>query len=77
MTPNFSALEADVIQAQTWLNERTRLKQAASAATAAANAQRPAGLPPSWLPDFKLSGTNVVVVAWFDSVHFGNQLNRS
>lgn len=73
-TPNLSAIAAEVAEAQTALNRATAKKNSASAIYASALAQRPAGIDPTWLPDFTISGSNAVVRAWFDPNHFGNRL---
>lgn len=74
MTPNLSAMAAELAQAQTYITQLTNRKQAASAIHASALSQRPAGIPASWQPDYILSAGTASVKAWFDPNHYGNQL---
>lgn len=74
-TPNISALSVEVTELQAQLDKATQRRDNQSAALALAMSMKPAGLPASWLPDFKRSGTSVTIYAWFDPDKYGNRLN--
>lgn len=75
MTPNLSAIAAEVATLQLQAQRAQTRFDNISAQFAAALALRPAGIDPEWLPDFTLSAGQVTVRAWFDPTFFGKRLN--
>lgn len=74
MTPNISAMEVAIADAQQVVDRLTNRKNTASAVYANALSQRPVGLPADWLPDFTISAGTAHIWAWFDPAKFGNRL---
>lgn len=76
MTPNISAMEAEIAAIQAQIDKATQRKNVASAVYADALFQRPVGIPATWLPDFTISAGTANIRAWFDPTFFGNSLSR-
>lgn len=69
--PALTDLDNDILQTQTRLNALLKKKAQRDADVALVEAQRPPGIPLTWVAAYDGTGTGLRITAWYDPAKYG------